>query len=174
VARRHVRPWLLAVAVLLGCGRETPPKATAPDGAGRGEAPRSEPAGPCDYMTATDAARLLKQPTRFRPQASIDRGCTLEPDSSDAFRGASVDFAVTRGDTRAYDFLAAQKSSVVVELGDKARWLAAGRSGGNLVVVQGRDVLSLTIRDFRFGADVQAEARVLARRLLKGLLRRGS
>lgn len=167
MARRAVPLVLVALAGLAGCRGDAPPRSESRAGAAAAPGAATPAAEACGGLTAGEASRILDQPSRYRRAAGGGADCSLEPASGDAFRGVSVDYVVTRGDPRAYAFLAAQKQSEPVPgVGDKARWLGAGRTGGNLVAVAGTEVVSVTIRDFRPGADVRATARALARRLL--------
>jgi hypothetical protein len=82
----------------------------------------------------------------------------------------SVDFRVSQGTTRMYDFLAAQKQSEAVGgVGDRARWLPAGETRGNFVVVKGATELALTISDFSGagGGGLKSRARAFAQKVLE-------
>jgi hypothetical protein len=169
------RLWLaLAACVLLGCAKERKPDATTrapatPPG-DTVATPSARSRDNCDYITEAEASAALDQPSMYRRSAVMGQSCTIDPASGDAFHGASVEIRVTRGDTRMYDFLAAQKSAEpLAGLGDHALWLAAGRARGNLVVVRGGDAVSLTISDLRGKGNVKARARAVATRILERL-----
>jgi hypothetical protein len=166
--------------LLLGCSSErdhgadrrgvakTPPGEPAPGVSSRSDA--------CGYITAAEASRVLGQSSQYRsPEgAPVGEGghCILVPVSGDAFHGVSVDYQVSRGgsSTKVYDFFAAQKQARPVPgLGDRALWLAAGRTRGNLVVVQDSAVVSIGITDFRVRSDLRSRARAVAERVLERL-----
>jgi hypothetical protein len=134
-------------------------------------APTAErPQGACGYISEADASSALDQPSTFRPHAPTSQTCALAPASGDAFRGVSVDFRVSQGTTRMYDFLAAQKQSEAVGgAGDRARWLPAGETRGNLVVVKGPYELALTISDFSGAGNLKERARAFAKKVLEQL-----
>ena len=66
-----------------------------------------------------------------------------------------------------YDFLEAQKQAEAIGLGDRALWLAAGETRGNLVVVKGGDEVSLTISDFTGAGGLKGRARAFAKKVLE-------
>lgn len=93
--------------------------------------------------------------------------CTIEPMSGDVFHGTTVSYRVVRGNTAQYDFFAAQKSSQPLSgLGDRALWLSAGGTRGNLVVVRDTSVISLAISDFSGRTDLRKRAEAFARKVL--------
>lgn len=168
-----MRRWpALLLLALVACSSERTPEAERREaGAAGAESTATRaarPGGACGSVTAAEASEALDQPSRYRRDAAGgSEHCVLVPASGDAFHGVSVDYRMWRGSTKAYDFLAAQKQSQPVRgLGDRALWLAAGRTRGNLAVVKGRDVLSLTITDFRAASDLRARARAVARLVL--------
>lgn len=167
------RPALLLLA-LIACSSERTPEAERREAAAGAEstaARAARPGGSCGSVTAAEASEALDQPSRYRREAAGGgEHCILVPVSGDAFHGVSVDYRIWRGSTKAYDFLAAQKQSQPVRgLGNRALWLAAGRTRGNLAVVKGPDALSLTITDFRAASDLRERARAVARLVLDRL-----
>jgi len=161
----------LAVVVLWSCSGERKAEPTpAPGDAASpasGSAAATRPTGACGYISEADASEILDQPSKYRPHQATSPTCSITPASGDAFRGTSVDFSVSRGTTRMYDFLEAQKQSEAVGLGDRALWLAAGETRGNLVVVKGADEVSLTISDFNGAGGLKGRARTFARKVLE-------
>lgn len=126
--------------------------------------------GGCRFITETEASATLDQPTRYRAEPPSPQSCTLEPASGDAFHGVTVTYRVVPGGRAQYDFIAAQKKAQPVSgLGDRALWLAAGGRGGNLVVIHGTDVVSLTITDPTGRGQLEQRARDLARTVLEHL-----
>jgi len=168
---------LIAVAVLAlaGCSADDKRGAGAgePAATPTGGAPEStsvRPRGICGYITEAEASRALDQPSKYRRADGTGQSCTLDPASGDAFHGVSVDFRVSRGSTHVYDFFAAQKAAEPLGgLGDRALWLPAGETRGNLVVVHGADAVSLTISDFRGKGGLKARARAFAEKVLDRL-----
>jgi hypothetical protein len=113
---------------------------------------------------------VLAQPSRYRREQRTAQLCTIEPVSGDAFHGTTVSYRVARGNTAQYDFFAAQKSSQPVSgLGDRALWLAAGGTRGNLVVVRDTTVVSLAISDFSGRTDLRKRAEAFAKKVLNRL-----
>lgn len=165
-------PLTVAALVLWSCSREGK-RATVGQGAadtspGRIPSVAARPQGACGYISESEASRVLDQPSTYRDHAPTSQTCTVAPASGDAFRGVSVDFRVSTGTTRMYDFLAAQKHSEPVGgVGDRALWLAAGDTRGNLVVVKGLDEVSLTISDFSGTGGLKARARAFAEKVLE-------
>lgn len=132
--------------------------------------PAAAPVRGCAYITETEASVVLSQPSRYRRAQSSAQLCTIEPVSGDAFHGTTVSYRVARGNTAQYDFFAAQKSAQPVSgLGDRALWLAAGGTRGNLVVVTDTNVVSLAISDFSGRKDLRKRAEAFARRVLNRL-----
>lgn len=168
---KRVLPGLIALA-LWACSKDAK-RGAAPGGDSAAVAPSTAPTaarpqGACGYISEADASSALDQPSTFRPHAPTSQTCALAPASGDAFRGVSVDFRVSQGTTRMYDFLAAQKQSEAVGgVGDRARWLPAGATRGNLVVVKGPYELALTISDFSGAGGLQSRARAFAQKVLE-------
>jgi len=166
---KRVLPGLIAFA-LWTCSKDAQRGPAAGESAAApSAAPVAErPQGACGYISEADASQVLDQPSTFRPHAANSQTCAVAPASGDAFRGVSVDFRVSPGTTRMYDFLAAQKQSEAVGgVGDRARWLPAGETRGNLVVVKGAYELALTISDFSGGGGLKGRARAFARKVLE-------
>jgi len=168
---------LIAVAALLvvGCSKDgkrdagAGERAATPSGGGP-EAPSARPQGVCGYITEAEASRALDQPSKYRRVDGTNQSCTLDPVSGDAFHGVSVDFRVSRGTTDMDAFLAAQKAAEPLRgLGDRALWLPAGATRGNLVVVNGPHAVSLTISDFSGKGGMKARARAFAEMVLDRL-----
>jgi hypothetical protein len=165
---------IVLAAMLLNCSREAKTRAgqrtSASPLSDRPATGARRPASACGYVTAAEASSALGQASGYRLESPGPTGhCVLVPVSGDAFHGATVDYEVSHG-TTAYDFLAAQAQAQPLSgLGDKALWLSAGRFRGNLAVIKGSDVLSLTISDFRSGSDLRARARALAEHVLERL-----
>jgi hypothetical protein len=168
---------LVAVALLLlvGCSKDDTRDAgagqpsAAPSGAAA-EATIARPRGICGYITEAEASRVLDQPSKYRRADGTGQSCVLDPASGDAFHGVSVDFRVSRGSTTVYDFFAAQKAAEPLGgLGDRALWLPAGETRGNLVVVNGADAVSLTISDFSGKGNLKGRARAFAEMVLERL-----
>jgi len=164
----------VVVLVLVGCSKDgkrdtgAGERSAAPPGGG--EATSVRPRGICDYITEAEASRALDQPSKYRRTAGTAQSCILDPVSGDVFHGVSVDFRVSRGRTDVYAFFAAQKAAEPLGgLGDRALWLPAGETRGNLVVVNGADAVSLTISDFSGAGDLKALARAFAKRVLERL-----
>ena len=161
---------VVAASVVLGCSKEgkdagAGERAATPSGGGAEASAR--PRGTCGYITESEASRILDQPSKYRSTGGTGPSCILDPMSGDAFRGVSVDFRVSRGSTDVYDFFAAQKAAEPLRgLGDRALWLPAGETRGNLVVVNGVDAVSLTISDFSGKGGLKARARAFAEKVL--------
>ena len=163
---------LLAAAFVWGCSHEAnrAPAGRAPGdtSAGSVAAAVTPPRGACEYISESDASRVLDQPSTYRAHAPTSVTCTVAPATGDAFRGISVELRISRGTTRMYDFLAAQKKSESVGgVGDRALWLPAGDNRGNLVVVKGTNEVSLTISDFTGAGGLKARARAFAEKVLE-------
>lgn len=164
----------VALSLLVGCSKDVDrdagagERAAAP--AGVAESTIARPRGICGYITEAEASRALDQPSKYRSADGTEQSCTLAPASGDAFHGVSVDFRVSRDSTAVYAFFAAQKAAEQLRgLGDRALWLPAGETRGNLVVVRGPYAVSLTISDFSGKGDLKGRARAFAERVLDRL-----
>lgn len=147
-----------------GAGREAATRGTDSASPGR---PAAAAVSGCGFITETEASTALGQPSRYRRGAASAQSCTIEPMSGDAFHGVTVSYRIIRGNTAQYDFFAAQKQSQpVTGLGDRALWLPAGATRGNLVLVTGADVVSISISDFSGRADLRRRAVAFAGRVL--------
>jgi hypothetical protein len=123
----------------------------------------------CSYLSEAQASAALGQPSRYRLRQPTPAGCTIEPASGDVFHGTTVDFRVAPG-TAQYDFLAAQKDAdKITGLGDRAVWLGAGRTRGNLAVVRGNTAVLVTITDLSGHRQLEQKARDFARLVLEHL-----
>ncbi len=165
----------VALSLLVGCSKEgnrdtgAGEHAAAPS-AGVAESAIARARGICGYITEAEASRALDQPSKYRRAEGTGQSCTLAPASGDAFHGVSVDFSVSRGSPDVYAFFAAQKAAEPVRgLGDRALWLPAGETRGNLVVVQGPYAVSLTISDFSGTGNLKGRARAFAEKVLARL-----
>lgn len=135
--------------------------------ADRAEAPAASARSGCGFITEAEASVALAQPSRYRREPSGRPTCSVEPALVDAFHGTTATYRIARGSTAQYDFFAAQKRSQPVDgLGDRALWLPAGTTRGNLVVVHGADVVTVTISDFSAKGKLQERARAFARKVL--------
>lgn len=164
----------VALSLLVGCSKDVNRDAGAGEGAAAPSAAVAEsiarPRGICGYITEAEASRALDQPSKYRSGDGTGQSCTLAPASGDAFHGVSVDFRVSRDSTDVYAFFAAQKAAEQLRgLGDRALWLPAGETRGNLVVVRGPYAVSLTISDFSGKGDLKARARAFAEKVLDRL-----
>ena len=159
--------------VVAGCSRggdRGNEAATGGPAAGSPGRPEAAPVRGCGYITETEASVVLAQPSRYRRAQSSAQLCTIEPVSGDAFHGTTVSYRVALGNTAQYDFFAAQKSAQPVSgLGDRALWLAAGGTRGNLVVVTDTNVVSLAISDFSGRRDLRKRAEAFAKKVLNRL-----
>jgi hypothetical protein len=123
----------------------------------------------CSYLSEAQASSALGQPSRYRPRQPTPAGCTIEPASGDVFHGTTVDFRVAPG-TAQYDFLAAQKDAdKITGLGDRAVWLGAGSTRGNLAVVRGNTAVLVTITDLSGHRQLEQKARDFVRLVLEHL-----
>ena len=164
---------LIACTVIAACGPgrkdevRAPAAATSPTAAA---ATTTQPArNGCSYLTEAQATAALGQPSRYRPRQPTPAACTIEPASGDVFHGTTVDYRVTRG-TAQFDFLAAQKNAQeITGLGDRAVWLSAGKTRGNLAVIRGSNVVALTITDLSGHRQLEQKARDFARLVLEHL-----
>ena len=165
----------IALSLLVGCSKDVNRDAGAGERAGAPSAAVADstiarPRGICEYITEAEASRALDQPSKYGRADGTGQSCTLAPASGDAFHGASVDFRVSRDSTDVYAFFAAQKAAEPLRgLGDRALWLPAGETRGNLVVVRGSYAVSLTISDFSGKGDLKGRARAFAERVLDRL-----
>ncbi|HEY7685152.1 MAG TPA: hypothetical protein VH833_03485 [Gemmatimonadales bacterium] len=171
----HAFRIAVALSLLVGCSKDVKQdagageRAAAPSGAAA-ESTIARPRGICGYITEAEASRALDQPSKYRNADGTGQSCTLDPASGDAFHGVSVDFKVSRGNADVYDFFAAQQAAEPLGgLGDRALWLPAGETRGNLVVVQGPYAVSLTISDFSGKGNLKGRARAFAERVLDRL-----
>ncbi len=165
----------VALSLLVGCSKDVKrdagagERAAAPSGA-VAESTIARSRGICGYITEAEASRALEQPSKYRRADGTNQSCTLDPASGDAFHGVSVDFRVSRGSTDVYAFFAAQKAAEPLRgLGDRALWLPAGETRGNLVVVHGPYAVSLTISDFSGKGNLKGRARAFAEMVLDRL-----
>ena len=161
---------MLALSVA-ACSRGTERAAAARDSAAaaadRPEAPGAAVRGGCGYITEAEASVALAQPSRYRREPAGGPTCSVEPALGDAFHGTTATYRISRGSTAQYDFFAAQKRSQPIGgLGDRALWLPAGATRGNLVVVHGPDVVTVTISDFSAKGKLQERARAFAQKVL--------
>jgi hypothetical protein len=161
---------VLALSVA-ACSSGTERAAATRDSAAASEKRAGAPAAParsgCGYITEAEASVALAQPSRYRREPSGGPTCSVEPALGDAFHGTTVTYRISRGSTAQYDFFAAQKRSQPIGgLGDRALWLAAGATRGNLVVVHGTDVVTVTISDFSAKGKLQERARAFAQKVL--------
>jgi len=159
--------------MLVACGHGTdrrPPSRAATDSQPAGKAAAVPSRTACGYITEQEASAALGQPSRFRPQQTSAATCSIEPVSGDVFHGTTVDYRVVQAATTQYDFIAAQKGALPVSgLGDRAMWLPAGKTRGNLAVVRGGDVITVTITDLGGHPQVERKARDVARAVLDHL-----
>ena len=158
--------------VVLACMKGPDRSATerAPAAASSTATAASAPArNGCSYLSESQASAALGQPSRYRARQPTPAGCTIEPASGDVFHGTTVDFRVAPG-TAQYDFLAAQKDAdKITGLGDRAVWLGAGKTRGNLAVVRGNTAVLVTITDLSGHRQLEQKARDFARLVLEHL-----
>lgn len=167
---------LIACAVIAACGpgRKDEARAPAPPAAPASSTATATATAPparngCSYLTEAQATTALGQPSRYRPRQPTTAACTIEPASGDVFHGTTVDYRVTQG-TAQFDFFAAQKDAQkITGLGDRAVWLSAGKTRGNLAVIRGSTVVSLTITDLSGHRQLEQKARDFARLVLEHL-----
>ena len=123
----------------------------------------------CSYLSEAQASAALGQQSRYRPRQPTPAGCTIEPASGDVFHGTTVDYRVAPGSAQ-FDFLAAQKDAEkITGLGDRAVWLGAGKTRGNLAVIRGNTALLVTITDLSGHRQLEQKARDFARLVLEQL-----
>ena len=165
--------WVVLGLAVAGCGggqgdRES--RTREPANAGGATPATASVTGACTFISEADASAALEQPSRYRNTQAGVESCILEPSSGDVFHGTTVEYRLTRGSTAQYDFIAAQQPSLpVMGLGDRALWLSAGDTRGNLVVVAGSTVVNLIITDFDHRGDIQKRARAFAKRVVDHL-----
>lgn len=164
---------LIACAVIASCGPGRKDEVRAPAAAASSTATATTTTTParngCGYVTEAEATAALGQPSRYRPRQPTPGACTIEPTSGDVFHGTTVDYRVVQGSAQ-FDFLAAQKQSQQISgLGDRAVWLAAGKTRGNLAVIRGSTVVTLTITDLSGHRQLEQRARDFARLVLEHL-----
>ncbi|HET9708065.1 MAG TPA: hypothetical protein VFP39_07160 [Gemmatimonadales bacterium] len=169
---KHQRHSGLLVLVALSCGESKNRIETArgPVAVSSTSTATSVPArNGCSYLTEAQASSALGQPSRYRLRQPTPAGCTIEPASGDVFHGTTVDFRVAQG-TAQYDFLAAQKDAdKITGLGDRAVWLGAGTTRGNLAVIRGNTAVLVTITDLSGHRQLEQKARDFARLVLEHL-----
>ena len=162
---------VIAVVVVAACGPGRKDEVRAPAVAASSTATTTSPPARngCSYLTEAQATAALGQPSRYRPRQPTPAACTIEPASGDVFHGTTVDYRVTQG-TAQFDFLAAQKDAQkITGLGDRAVWLSAGKTRGNLAVIRGSTVVALTITDLSGHRQLEQKARDFARLILEHL-----
>jgi hypothetical protein len=158
---------LSVAACSRGADRAAATRDSAPASADRARAQAAPARSGCGFITEAEASVALAQPSHYRRESSGGSTCSIEPALSDAFHGTTATYRISRGSTAQYDFFAAQKSSQPLSgLGDRALWLPAGATRGNLVVVHGSDVVTVTISDFSAKGKLQARARAFAEKVL--------
>lgn len=161
---------LAACALVAACGpsKNTITRATADTT--KASATATAPArNGCSYLSEAQATAALGQPSRFRPHQPTPAACTIEPASGDVFHGTTVDYRVARGSAQ-FDFLAAQKDAEkITGLGDRAVWLGAGKTRGNLAVTRGNTAVLVTITDLSGHRQLEQKARDFARLILEHL-----
>ena len=163
---------LAACAVVCGCGPGKNPISRAPADSTptATAATTTAPArNGCGYLTEAQATAALGQPSRYRPRQPTTAACTIEPTSGDVFHGTTVDYLVAQGSAQ-FDFLAVQKDAEkITGLGDRAVWLAAGKTRGNLAVTRGNTAVLVTITDLSGHRQLEQKARDFARLVLEHL-----
>lgn len=162
---------LAACAIVSACGPSKPAISRAPvDSTPAATSRASAPArNGCSYLTEAQASAALGQASRYRPRQPTPAACTIEPASGDVFHGTTVDYRVANGPAQ-FDFLAAQKDAEkITGLGDRAVWLAAGKTRGNLAVTRGNTAVLVTITDLSGHRQLQQKARDFARLVLEHL-----
>lgn len=162
---------LVACAVVAACGPGPKDEVHAPAAVVSSALPATTapPPSGCSALTEAQASAALGQPSRFRPHQPTPAACTIEPASGDVFHGITLDYRVVRG-TAQFDFFAAQRNAQHISgLGDRAVWLPAGKTRGNLAVASGSSVVTLTITDLSGNRRLEQEARDFARLVLEHL-----
>jgi hypothetical protein len=164
---------LIVCAVIAACGpgRKDEARGPAAPASSTATATPTPPAARngCSYLSEAQATAALGQPSRYRPRQPTPAACTIEPASGDVFHGTTVDYRVTQGSAQ-FDFIAAQKDAQkITGLGDRAVWLSAGKTRGNLAVIRGTIVVSLTITDLSGHRQLEQKARDFARLVLEHL-----
>jgi len=169
MARAH---FFVACAVVGACGpgKNTISRAVTDTSARTTTAAATAPArNGCSYLTESQASAALGQPSRYRPRQPTPAACTIEPASGDVFHGTTIDYRVATG-TAQFDFLAAQKDAEnITGLGDRAVWLGAGKTRGNLAVTHGNTAVLITITDLSGHRQLEQKARDFARLVLEHL-----
>jgi hypothetical protein len=171
ISIRLHRLWLTAALLGLVACLKGPDRAADRPPANGASSPATAAAAPggCSYLTEAQASAALGQESRYRPRQPTPAACTIEPASGDVFHGTTVDFRVAPG-TAQYDFLAAQKDAdKITGLGDRAVWLGAGKTRGNLAVVRGNTAVLVTITDLSGHRQLEQKARDFARLVLEHL-----
>jgi len=160
----------VVVACMKGPDRSATERTTTASSTGTAATRASAPArNGCSYLSEAQASSALGQPSRYRLRQPTPAACTIEPASGDVFHGTTVDFRVAPG-TAQYDFLAAQKDAdKITGLGDRAVWLGAGSTRGNLAVVRGNTAVLVTITDLSGHRQLEQKARDFARLILEHL-----
>jgi hypothetical protein len=156
--------------VVASCGRGADRETRTSEAAKAGDSQpaAAAPTGACGYISEEDASSALDQPSRYRRGPPSTQACTVEPASGDVFHGTTVEYRLTQGSTAQYDFIAAQKPAQPISgLGDRALWLPAGETRGNLVVVRGSTIVNLIITDLDRHGDLQKRARSFAKKVLE-------
>ena len=161
---------LAACAVVCACGGKAAISRAPADSTRTAAATTSAPArNGCSYLTESQASAALGQPSRFRPRQPSPAACTIEPASGDVFHGTTVDYRVAQGSAQ-FDFFAAQKNAEkITGLGDRAVWLGAGKTRGNLAVTHGNTAVLVTITDLSGHRQLEQKARDFARLVLEHL-----
>ena len=164
--------WCASALVVVACMKgpdRSAPERSANAAAGTATAPSAPARNGCSYLSEAQASSALGQPSRYRPRQPTPAGCTIEPASGDVFHGTTVDFRVAQG-TAQYEFLAAQKDAdKITGLGDRAVWLGAGKTRGNLAVIRGNTAVLVTITDLSGHRQLEQKARDFARLVLEHL-----
>ena len=167
----HRARWLAACAVVGACGpsKNTITRAPADSTPVAARTPYVPASNGCSYLSESQASAALGQPSRYRLRQPTQAACTIEPASGDVFHGTTVDYRVAQGSAQ-YDFLAAQKDAErITGLGDRAVWLAAGKTRGNLAVTRGNAAVLVTITDLSGHRQLEQKARDFARLVLEHL-----
>lgn len=161
---------VFACVLIAACGPGRKDEVRAPATAASSTATAALPArNGCSYLTEAQASGALGQPSRFRPRQPSPAACTIEPASGDVFHGITVDYRVAQGKAQ-FDFIAAQKDAqTVTGLGDRAAWLPAGKTRGNLAVIRGGTAVLVTITDLSGHRQLEQKARDFARLVLEHL-----
>lgn len=163
-----VAAGVLVVACMKGPDRSAAERSTTA-ASGAANAASTPARNGCSYLSEAQASAALGQPSRYRPRQPTPAGCTIEPASGDVFHGTTVDYRVAPGSAQ-FDFLAAQKDAeTITGLGDRAVWLGAGKTRGNLAVIRGQTAVLVTITDLSGHRQLEQKARDFARLVLEHL-----